>query len=986
MRKFFGFCIAFLMLAFAVLQTEWMRGKINNALVAWGKTQGLELTIGSVEGLLPLDVQLRNVEISSPPLSIASLKMRLDPLKLLRGQLGIRHIKIDGGTFHDIPFEATAQGLVKLRSQLFQLSHLWIESPAFQIGSSLTFSLEKGIREGAASFSFFDLSKHFDSVQGSISGQLLYQPDSLTLHMETEELKIAHVPFSASTLSLQAEPWTEGWQGAIDFGGGPTEIPTSGHLVFSFLPQKKLLQIEEAVVQTDETSLNARFSFSPTQPLAGLARFHCTSLAKFTQLFPDLGLGGQLQIEVDLAEGKFQGTTLATNFYCLQGFAEKLEGSLDLTTAWDGAIELKGSGLRLPLGTVETFTLKTGVAKEKVAFDLHAHGQWKEAFEIETSGEWSHDSCHHLSIDRFFGFALKKPFALKEPLAIEWDAEHFKLYPLSLEVADGQISGRVDLTPQNSLIKLSAQSCPLDFLSLFKPDLLVQGTMHLDLDLIGWEKNLQGHLFGSVDSVELALIEKERSLFGKGTLQVHIDQELAQLHSHFEAQDGQFIDLSGSFPILSTHFPYSLQFDKQKAFSSTLTTEGKLEDWLAFVNIGPQRIHGWLAANLIFSHTLEAPHLLGSIDLSAASYENDFTGTFLKNIDAKLSAHKRILTLDQFKATDGPGSGTLTALGSISLDPEFSFEIAGTLDNLETLSTDPLTATFTGNAVFTGNQNHAHVTGDATVNKMLFTLAEELPDPLPELTITFVNAPDQLRLATPTPPAFSLILDTILDAPKNVLISGRGLSAELQGKLHIKGSFPEFAADGSLSLIKGDYTFAGRVFSLTQGELYFQQKPTPSAYISLTGSCSLADATATVNLRGPLSAPRLSLQSIPPLPTSDLIARILFNKNLSEISPVQALQIAQTVLALSGQADVLDMVRKTLHIDRLTLLSSESNPNSVSLQVGKYLMRGVLLSLIQGAATRQLALEVELAQGFLLKGEVSEDQQGKLSLKWHHHY
>ena len=91
---------------------------------------------------------------------------------------------------------------------------------------------------------------------------------------------------------------------------------------------------------------------------------------------------------------------------------------------------------------------------------------------------------------------------------------------------------------------------------------------------------------------------------------------------------------------------------------------------------------------------------------------------------------------------------------------------------------------------------------------------------------------------------------------------------------------------------------------------------------------------------------------------------------------------------MSGNStpDILEIIRKSLGIDRLTLITSENDPGKISLQIGKYLMRGVLLTLSQGAETRNVTVEVDLKQGITFQAEVNEDQQGKFSLKWHHHY
>ena len=141
-------------------------------------------------------------------------------------------------------------------------------------------------------------------------------------------------------------------------------------------------------------------------------------------------------------------------------------------------------------------------------------------------------------------------------------------------------------------------------------------------------------------------------------------------------------------------------------------------------------------------------------------------------------------------------------------------------------------------------------------------------------------------------------------------------------------------------------------------------------------------------LEGPLTSPKLSFQSSPQMPTSSLLAQILFNKDISEISAVQALQVAQKVISLSGNSgpDILEKIRRIIGIDRLTLITSENDPGKISLQIGKYLMRGVLLTISQGAESRNVSVEVDLRKGIKFQAEYNEEQQGKFSLKWHHHY
>jgi autotransporter translocation and assembly factor TamB len=217
------------------------------------------------------------------------------------------------------------------------------------------------------------------------------------------------------------------------------------------------------------------------------------------------------------------------------------------------------------------------------------------------------------------------------------------------------------------------------------------------------------------------------------------------------------------------------------------------------------------------------------------------------------------------------------------------------------------------------------------------------------------------------------------------MLSGRGLNCELEGELHVTGYNTSTHIDGALRLQKGKFSFAGKEFTLTQGDLSFS----PSAYLNLAATLNLPELTITALLRGPLESPQLTFQSSPPMSTSSIVSQILFNKDVSELTASQAVQLADTIVTLSGGAGpgVLETIRKSLGVDRLNI-SSKGGPDSeqVSVQIGKYLAQGVMVTLSQSADSSQIIVEVELKNGFLLQAETQEDNTGKFSLKWNKNY
>ena len=140
-------------------------------------------------------------------------------------------------------------------------------------------------------------------------------------------------------------------------------------------------------------------------------------------------------------------------------------------------------------------------------------------------------------------------------------------------------------------------------------------------------------------------------------------------------------------------------------------------------------------------------------------------------------------------------------------------------------------------------------------------------------------------------------------------------------------------------------------------------------------------------MQGPLTSPALTFQSIPSLPTSSILSLILFDKDISEISALQALSLAQTIVSLSGKGGpgVLESIRKTIGVDRLHIVGKDGS-DEISVQIGWYLSHGITLSLSQSATSSDITVEVDLKNGFIFQAETQNQEEGKFSLKWNKNY
>jgi len=307
-----------------------------------------------------------------------------------------------------------------------------------------------------------------------------------------------------------------------------------------------------------------------------------------------------------------------------------------------------------------------------------------------------------------------------------------------------------------------------------------------------------------------------------------------------------------------------------------------------------------------------------------------------------------------------------------------------------------------------GNFKKALLKGKLNISSANLDIPDKIRSEPPSLNIEFIGSPKQKQGALKKNPMM-LDFDVHLNAPNSLTVQGRGLKSVWGGSVHAKGNSEEFKLFGKLSVHSGSFKFAKISFNLTEGTITFNG-PIKKTTISLVAEQAVNDLNVYIALRGPLASPRLTLSSVPDIPLSNLLSRILFNKDISEIDPFQALQLAQTAIELSsGEVSVTDRIQNSMGLDVFSFTSStysgsgDTDPNTdgssaddstdsgsvpVAVQVGKYITRGVLLTMTQGttAESAKYNIDIDLQYGLMLQLESVQNREGKIALKWNKTY
>jgi translocation and assembly module TamB len=248
-----------------------------------------------------------------------------------------------------------------------------------------------------------------------------------------------------------------------------------------------------------------------------------------------------------------------------------------------------------------------------------------------------------------------------------------------------------------------------------------------------------------------------------------------------------------------------------------------------------------------------------------------------------------------------------------------------------------------------------------------------------------------LQAATTAPVSGVPHLDIDLLAPSQVFVRGRGLDAEFGGKIRLTGTAAQPVAEGLFESRRGSFTFLDRSLSLTSASIRFSGPMPPSPFLDIQATTLVKDTTITVGLTGSAAKPELAFTSDPPQPKDELLALLLFGRQLSGLSPFQVAQLAQSLAELSGQGGsgpgALDRVRSFLGVDALNVGASGSN-NDVTVGTGKYITDKVYVGVTQGAKpeSREVTTEVEVYPHLSANTAIGASGQQSLGVSWKYDY
>ncbi len=458
-----------------------------------------------------------------------------------------------------------------------------------------------------------------------------------------------------------------------------------------------------------------------------------------------------------------------------------------------------------------------------------------------------------------------------------------------------------------------------------------------------------------------------------------------------QAPNGWKVDFTGTGP-----------FDTKGAGQGLIDPAGDANDIsvagtlpLAAANIflQPNSIQGVANYDLHLKGALGPEAVTGTVTLGGARFVIPDLRVAFEDIRGTVGLNGQAANLNI--TTQFSGGGQIGVAGNVALAPPFSANLPVTLTDIliqqgQLLKTE-VDGTITLSGPLTGGGN---ISGNIQLGKTdihVTPVGLAGAGPIPE--IRHLNEPSKVRLTRDragliakkksgsSAPPFGL--DVNIQTTERIAVRGLGLNADFHGGMKISGTTNDIRPNGEIDLIRGRLSFLAKNFELDEGRISMLGDLVPT--MRVVAISEQPDATVYVILDGRLDDPKIVLESDPELPEDEVLSQLLFGRDLSSISALQAAQLAAALAQLSGGGPQGPRLGENSGLDDLGLTFDESG--TPGLRAGKYINENVYTEVgVDSKGQSSISLNLDVNDNLTVKGKVGSDDDTGIGIFFQRDY
>lgn len=582
---------------------------------------------------------------------------------------------------------------------------------------------------------------------------------------------------------------------------------------------------------------------------------------------------------------------------------------------------------------------------------------------IETSGTLN-ATAKILSLASLQGVWGRETLRLLAPARIEF-AQGIAVDKLNLGFRQGGLlvagrwGGAANGAGGGTVLNVKLTNLPADILAQVAPAYAADGTISGEARLTGSPARPEGAIDLHASGVRLRSGNGRALPAAAATINVALAGTSARLNASLTAGRSD-VTAAGKVPLdLTGAMDVRVGGAVELAmFNPLLTAQGR-------------EVRGRLALGIEVTGTPGAPVPGGTVRLSNGDVQDSSLGVHISAITAAAQFAGKTVQLEQFAGK--AGQGTISCTGTVGLTDTPTLDLSLRANNARLLSSEMIASVINANLTVRGALNGGLTLAGTVTNRTTnIQIPEKLPPSIAVLPVRVAGAPPP----KPSPPATvpDISLNLTLDAPGQIYVRGRGLDAELGGRVVFTGTAANPVPQGALNLRRGTFSLAGQTLNLTSGTIDFTGGPLTNPSLKFVATTGNATLTSTLTISGSVKDPKIALSSVPDMPQDEILSQLLFNQAKAGLNPFQVAEIVAALAEISGVGpsggDPLGGVRSALGLDQLSVGSGANG--GTALQAGRYLAPGVRVGASQSASGAGTAatVQIDLAKGLKLQTSV----------------
>nr|WP_110749814.1 translocation/assembly module TamB domain-containing protein [Phyllobacterium leguminum] len=538
---------------------------------------------------------------------------------------------------------------------------------------------------------------------------------------------------------------------------------------------------------------------------------------------------------------------------------------------------------------------------------------------------------------------------LIQPAKIDVKGSNISLGDILLDVGGGRVSLSGAVADTLGL-SVAIRDLPLAIANTLRPDLELGGTVNGTASITGARANPNA----TFELSGAGLAAKPLRDNGLSPLTLHAagryaDKAVDLSSATIDGPQGFMLSAKGRVPISGS----GLGVDVTGSVPLALANR--------FVADRGAQASGTLSLTANVSGSVDKPSVRGMFSTSGARFTDPETNVQLRDINIMGSMDGQTVTIRNAAAALSTG-GSIGANGTISIDPAANFpaDIRITFNRARYADGDLIVATVNGGLAITGPlARDPLISGRIDVERAEISVPEQLGGGAANIDVKHIFTPpavertlerakvDGRKVPKPTARPSVVRLDVEVNAPNRIFVRGRGLDVELGGSVRLTGPVTNIHPIGAFTLTRGRLDLLSQRITFDEGQVTLVGDLNPQ--LNFVARAQKSDIVVIITVTGTVDDPAIAFSSQPELPQDEVLARLIFDRSLNELSAFQIAQLAAAAAELAGgkNTSLLGSLRRSTGLDDLDIVTDTKG--NAGVRAGRYIRDNVYLGVEAGA-------------------------------------